>query len=51
MHDKVTLESKQPYFTVSPMIVLPLIESKLGYRSVDVSASSWIFRKDTPFKR
>ena len=38
-------------FTVSPMIVLPLIESRLGYEPVDATGSSWTYRRNAPFKR
>lgn len=50
MYDKLTMEVNPNLFTVSPMIVLPLIESRLGYQPVDATGSSWTFRKDTPFK-
>lgn len=51
MYDKLTMEVNADYFTASPMIVLSLIEARLGYEPVEAKGSSWTFRKDTPFKR
>ncbi|KAI1370981.1 hypothetical protein F4677DRAFT_436792 [Hypoxylon crocopeplum] len=51
--DRLTMsvEGRNPNFLVSPMIVLSLVEGVLGYKSVSVDGSVWIFRKDVEFKK
>ncbi|KAI8965554.1 hypothetical protein F5Y11DRAFT_312688 [Daldinia sp. FL1419] len=52
-YDRLTMsvQSRNPNFLVSPMIVLPFIESILGYKSVSADGSSWIFRRDKELRR
>ncbi|ORY60917.1 uncharacterized protein BCR38DRAFT_349091 [Pseudomassariella vexata] len=51
MYDRLTLsvEGRYSTFTVTPMIVLSLIEGVLGYKTVFADNSSWAFRKDIKF--
>ncbi|KAI0118071.1 hypothetical protein F4776DRAFT_672958 [Hypoxylon sp. NC0597] len=52
-YDRLTLsvEDRNPNFLVSPMIVLSFVEGVLGYKSVSVDGTSWIFRKDVEFRK
>ncbi|KAI1458564.1 hypothetical protein F4805DRAFT_423872 [Annulohypoxylon moriforme] len=47
----VSVEDKTSHFLVSPMIPLSLIEGVLGYKSVFIDGTSWIFRKDIEFRK
>lgn len=52
-YDTLTVSTESRYgngFTASPTLVLALVEGTLGYRRVFSDASSWQYRKDTPFK-
>ena len=53
MYDRLTLTAKDrsPQFLVSPMIVLPFVEGVLGYKSVSVNGSSWVFRRDIELRK
>ncbi|KAI0880932.1 uncharacterized protein GGS22DRAFT_192769 [Annulohypoxylon maeteangense] len=53
IYDRLTLsvEERNSYFLVSPMLVLSFIEGVLGYKSVSVDGGSWIFRKDIEFRK
>ncbi|KAI0098423.1 hypothetical protein F4814DRAFT_121547 [Daldinia grandis] len=52
-YDRLTMsvQSRNPQFLVSPMSVLPFVEGVLGYKSVSVDGSSWVFRRDTELRR
>ncbi|KAI1411527.1 hypothetical protein F5Y13DRAFT_55423 [Hypoxylon sp. FL1857] len=51
-YDRLTLsvEGRNPNFLVSPMVVLSFVEGVLGYKSVSVDGTSWIFRRDVEFR-
>ncbi|KAI1266946.1 hypothetical protein F5Y18DRAFT_352796 [Xylariaceae sp. FL1019] len=49
VYDRLTISSytvQQP----SPMLILPLVESVLGYKTVAVKKGSWVFRRDVEFR-
>ncbi|KAI8627620.1 hypothetical protein F5Y19DRAFT_442325 [Xylariaceae sp. FL1651] len=52
IYDRLTITSDARYSvqTVSPTIILALIEGVLGYKSVSADGSSWTFRRDIEFK-
>ncbi|KAI0164570.1 hypothetical protein GGR57DRAFT_449775 [Xylariaceae sp. FL1272] len=49
VYDRLTITSLAVQ-QVSPMLVLPLVESVLGYKTVTVERGSWIFRRDVEFR-
>ncbi|KAI5919418.1 hypothetical protein F4810DRAFT_503404 [Camillea tinctor] len=50
--DRLTFWSRnKDLVSVSPMIVLSLVEGVLGYKNVSVENTSWVFRRDVGFKR
>lgn len=52
-YDMLTLSTQGQYgsrFTVSPTLILALVEGSLGYKRVYSNANTWQYRKDTPFK-
>ncbi|KAI0597099.1 hypothetical protein F4775DRAFT_265945 [Biscogniauxia sp. FL1348] len=53
VYDRLTMsvESRHAHFSVTPMIVLPLVEGVLGYKSVSADGTCWVFRRDVGFKR
>ncbi|KAI1463567.1 uncharacterized protein F4812DRAFT_446562 [Daldinia caldariorum] len=53
MYDRLimTARDRTPEILVTPMIVLPFVEGVLGYKSVSVDGSSWVFRRDTELIR
>ncbi|KAK8069603.1 hypothetical protein PG994_006219 [Apiospora phragmitis] len=53
IYDRLTLSVDRPHaqYSVSPMIVLSLVEGVLGYQNVGSEASCWKFRKDVELKR
>ncbi|KAF7551234.1 hypothetical protein G7Z17_g5166 [Cylindrodendrum hubeiense] len=53
-YDTLTLYSENRYagiFTVSPTLILHLVEGQFGYERVYSDATTWQYRRDTPFKR
>ncbi|KAI1121255.1 hypothetical protein F5Y10DRAFT_272259 [Nemania abortiva] len=53
VYDRLTVNSETTRYmvqTVSPTILLALIEGVLGYKSVSQDGSSWTFRRDVEFK-
>ncbi|KAI2779371.1 hypothetical protein F4815DRAFT_446406 [Daldinia loculata] len=52
-YDRLTMsvQNRNSHFLVSPMIVLPFVESVLGYKSISVDGSSWIFRRDIELRK
>ncbi|KAI0836184.1 hypothetical protein F5Y06DRAFT_274413 [Hypoxylon sp. FL0890] len=52
-YDRLTLsvEGRNPNFLVSPMIVLSFVEGVLGYKSVSVDGTAWIFRRDVGLRK
>ncbi|KAL7620056.1 hypothetical protein AAE478_010605 [Parahypoxylon ruwenzoriense] len=52
-YDRLTMsvENRNPYFLVSPIIILSFVEGVLGYKSVSVEASSWVFRRDVELRK
>lgn len=53
-YDTLTLSCENRYgsrFTVSPTLILHLVEGVLGYERVFSDASSWHYRRDAPFKQ
>ncbi|KAI0547779.1 hypothetical protein F4679DRAFT_597447 [Xylaria curta] len=52
VYDRLTIVSDSRYHTqtVSPTIVLSLIEGVLGYKNIFCDGSSWTFRKDVEFR-
>ncbi|KAI1097863.1 hypothetical protein F4804DRAFT_351053 [Jackrogersella minutella] len=53
MYDRLTMsvEDRNSRFLVSPMIVLSFVEGVLGYKSVSVDGSSWVFRRDVELRQ
>ncbi|KAI1804651.1 hypothetical protein F4811DRAFT_519304 [Daldinia bambusicola] len=53
MYDRLVMTAgdRTPQFLVTPMIVLPLVEDVLGYKSVSVDGSSWVFRRDIGLRK
>ncbi|KAK7426104.1 hypothetical protein QQZ08_007414 [Neonectria magnoliae] len=52
-YDTLTLYSENRYagiFTVSPTLILHLIEGQFGYDRVYSDASTWQYRRDAPFR-
>ncbi|KAH7144411.1 hypothetical protein B0J13DRAFT_44282 [Dactylonectria estremocensis] len=53
-YDTLTLFSENRYggiFTISPTLILHLVEGHFGYEKVYSDASTWHYRRDTPFKK
>ncbi|KAI6088276.1 hypothetical protein F4821DRAFT_92506 [Hypoxylon rubiginosum] len=52
-YERLTLsvEGRNPDNLVSPMIILSLVEGVLGYKSVSVDGSTWVFRRDIQFRQ
>ncbi|KAI0121681.1 hypothetical protein BJ170DRAFT_132890 [Xylariales sp. AK1849] len=52
IYDRLTLSAEGRYasFSITPMIVLSLVEGVLGYKSVSVDGNSYRFRKDVEFR-
>ncbi|KAH7000325.1 hypothetical protein EDB80DRAFT_723717 [Ilyonectria destructans] len=53
-YDTLTLFCENRYhgiFTVSPTLILHLVEGEFGYERVYSDASTWQYRRDAPFKR
>lgn len=55
IHDTLTLSADNSRYgsitRVSPMPVLSLVESVLGYERIYCEAGTWHFRKDGPLKK
>jgi hypothetical protein len=53
MYDRLTMavEGRYSNYTVTPLILLPLIEGVLGYKSVLVDGHSWRYRRDVEFRK
>lgn len=52
MYDRLLLhvDSKYGYFTITPIIILNLVESVLGYKKVYSDGSCWTYQKSTEWK-
>ncbi|KAI9146848.1 hypothetical protein HJFPF1_13416 [Paramyrothecium foliicola] len=53
-YDRLTLTTEKRWgeaITISPAIILSLVEGQLGYEKVFQSADTWHFRRDVAFKR
>jgi hypothetical protein len=53
IYERLTLEaeSRFPPSSISPMVVLHFVESVLGYKSVHVGGSFWLYRRDSELRR
>ncbi|KAI2622705.1 hypothetical protein GGS26DRAFT_593995 [Hypomontagnella submonticulosa] len=47
----MTIDDRNYYHHVSPVIVLSFVEGVLNYKSVSVDGSTWTFRRDVEFKK